>query len=164
MKKNETYTFIAPSSDFNDTETTIYGASQLSSIGDLSTLYCNYCNVSAAKKLIELKVGSEFSSYTSRLKTLSLGNNTLLKKLDVRNCGSLTDPLNLSKCVSIEEIYAEGSSISGMNLADSGYLKKVHLPSTVVTLTLKNQNYIEDFQMESYANIRNLNIVIYSFI
>lgn len=159
LKQGEKYTFTAPTgSNFNDTDTSIFGASQLSSIGDLSPLYCHYCDISKAKKLIELKLGSEHSSYTSKLDSLDLGANTLLKKIDVRNCNSLINPLNLIQCSSIEEILAEGSSISGMNLPSSGYLKTVHLPSTVVTLTLKNQNYIEDFKMESYVNIRTLTI------
>lgn len=158
LKKDESYTFRAPSSNFNDTETAIYGASQISSLGDLSTLYCNYCDVSKATKLVELKLGSENSSYQSRLATLALGNNKLLRKLDVRNCKSLTSPINLKGCIGISEIYAEGSNISSLELADSGYLKIVHLPESVSTLTFRNQNYIEDFSMPSYDNVTILNV------
>ena len=158
LEKNETYTFIAPADNFNDTETAIYGASQISSLGDLSPLYCNYCDVSSATKLIELKLGTEDTDYESRLETLSLGTNRLLKKLDIRNCKSLHNPVDLSGCPSIEEVYAEGSSISSLNLSDSGYLRVVHLPATVSNLTIKNQQYIEDFSIESYKNIKELNI------
>ena len=158
LEKNEPYTFIAPASNFNDTETAIYGASQISSLGDLSGLYCNYCDVSKANKLIELKIGTEATDYESRLETLSLGTNRLLKKLDIRNCKSLTNPVDLSGCPSIEEIYAEGSSISSVNLPDSGYLKVAHLPATVTSLNIKNQKYITDFSMESYMNIKELHV------
>lgn len=158
VKKNEPYTFIAPAENFNDTETAIYGASQISSLGDLSPLYSNYCDVSKATKLIELKIGNEDPTYQSRLTKLTLGTNRLLKKLDVRNCKSLSDPINLSGCPNIEEIYAEGSSISSLQLADSGYLKIVHLPETINTLTIKNQRFIEDFSISSYSNITELNL------
>lgn len=158
VDKNVPYTFVAPADNFSDTETAIYGASQISSLGDLAPLYCNYVNVASATKLIELKLGDEDPTYYSQLKHLSLGTNRLLKKLDIRNCSSLTDPVNLTGCPSIEEIYAEGSSISGIELADSGYLKIVHLPSTLTNLTIKNQNYIEDFSMASYENIKTINL------
>lgn len=174
LKKNETYTFIAPVSGpddaFSDTETAIYGASQLSSIGDLSPLYCNYCDVSKATKLIDLKLGSDSPDYESKLTVLSLGTNRLLKKLDIRNCKSLSNPVDLTGCSGIEEVYAQGSSISSLDLADSGYLKIVHLPDTVSTLTIKNQDYLETFTMTyyneetgeyiaSYRNITKLHIV-----
>lgn len=156
LAKNEPYTFIAPASNFNDTETAIYGASQISSLGDLSPLYCNYCDVSKATKLVELKLGTTDPLYESRLETLSVGTNRLLKKLDIRNCKSLHAPVDLSGCPSIEEIYAEGSSISGVNLSDSGYLRVIHLPASVSNLKVTNQKYIEDFSMESYENIKEL--------
>lgn len=158
VARNEAYTFIAPADNFNDTETAVYGASQISSLGDLAPLYCNYVDVSKATKLIELKVGDEDETYESRLVTLSLGTNRLLKKLDIRNCKSLVSPVDLSGCPNIEEVYAEGSGITGLELADSGYLRVVHLPATLTTLTVKNQQYIEDFSVASYANIKELSI------
>ena len=158
VARNEAYTFIAPADNFNDTETAVYGASQISSLGDLAPLYCNYVDVSKATKLIELKVGDEDETYESRLVTLSLGTNRLLKKLDIRNCKSLVSPVDLSGCPNIEEVYAEGSGITGLELADSGYLRVVHLPETLTTLTVKNQQFIEDFEVKSYANIKELSI------
>ena len=121
--RNETHKFIAAADNFTDLETAIYGASQISSIGDLAPLYCNYCDVSRASKLIELKLGSEDPNYESRLTGVALGANRLLKKLDVRNCKSLEASINLINCGNIEEIYAEGSSTTSISLADSGYLQ-----------------------------------------
>lgn len=158
LAKNEEHTFIAPADNFNDTETAIYGAGQISSLGDLSPLYPNYFDGSKAKKLVSLKLGNEDPTYVSRLETLSLGTNRLLKSLDIRNCSSLHTAVDLKGCTSIEEVYAEGSGITGLELADSGYLKIVHLPETVTTLTIKKQNYLEDFSIPSYDNIKDLNI------
>lgn len=160
LEKNQTYTFnpLNPNEKFNDTETAIFGASQLSSIGDLSPLYCSYCDISKASKLVELKLGSESPNYVSKLRILSLGTNRLLKKLDIRNCKSLTNPVDLSGCIGIEEIYAEGSCISGVELADSGYLRIAHLPETITTLTVKNQKYITDFSMPSFDKLERLRV------
>ena len=91
------------------------------------------------------------------MKTLSVGTNRLLKKIDVRNCPNLTEPLALSGCPNIEEIYATGSGITGVELPLSGYLKVVHLPR-VSNLTLRNQLYINDLRLEGYENIASLNI------
>lgn len=159
VKKGEKCKFSAPANSiFNDFDTLIFGASQISEISDLAPLYCHFCDVASATKLISLTLGSKYPSYTSKLDSINLGANKLLKYLDVRHCNSLINPLNLVECDSIETVLAEGSSISGMDLGESGYLKKVHLPSTVVSLKLKNQNYIEEFTMEAYVNITTLNI------
>ena len=156
---NEVTTFEAPNETFNDTETAIYGASQLSSLGDLSPLYCGSINVSKAEKLTELIIGSDAEGYSNpNLNDLSVGTNNLLKVLNVRNCSSLTDPLALSGCPNIEEIYAAGSGITGIELANSGYLKTIELPATITNLSLKNQLYIETLTLEGYEAIKTINI------
>jgi hypothetical protein len=157
--KNTETTFTAPSEVFNDTETAIYGASELSSIGDLAPLYCGSVNVSKATKLTKLKVGDAKSGYSNtNLTSLSVGTNKLLKTIDVRNCPNLTAPLALSNCPGIEEIYATGTAITGVELPPSGYLKKIYLPNTITNLTLRNQTHIETFSCAGYTNLTTLRI------
>lgn len=159
-EKNVPITF-KPSADseFGDTDTYIYGASEMSSIGDLSPMYCGYVDVSKATKLTELIVGSGVDGYTNtNLKTIAVGTNKLLRKIDVRNCPSLTDPLSLANCPNIQEIYATGSGITGLELPSSGYLKKVYLPGTLTNLTVTNQQYIQKFELEGYDNLTTLRI------
>lgn len=152
-------TFIAPSETFNDTETAIYGASELSSLGDLSPLYCGTVNVSKATKLTEIIIGNGTAGYSNtNLRDLSVGTNKLLKKIDIQNCPNLTEPLALSGCPNIEEIYAQGSGITSIELPDSGYLKIVKLPSTLTNLTVTNQQYIEEFQLDGYDALTTLRI------
>ena len=156
-EKNVPVTFEAPEETFNDTETAVYGASQLSSLGDMAPLYCGYINLSKAEKLIEIKVGDATEGYSNAyLKELSVGTNKLLKKIDVRNCPNLTAPLGLSQCPNVEEIYAAGSGITGVDLINGGYLKTLQLPGTITNLTLKNQIYISDFSMEGYDKLKTL--------
>ena len=159
-ERNESVTF-KPSADseFGDTDTYIYGASEMSSIGDLSPMYCGYVDVSKATKLTELVIGSSVEGYTNtNLKTVSVGTNKLLKKINVCNCPSLTNPLGLKNCPNIQEIYATGSSITGVELPTSGYLKKVYLPGTLTNLTVTNQQYIEEFELDGYNNLTTLRI------
>lgn len=151
--------FEAPDEIFNNTETAIYGASQLSSLGDLSPLYCGSVKAAKATKLTELIVGSGVEGYCNEhLWELAIGTNKLLKKLDVRNCPKLESPLALTGCPNIEEIYATGTSITGIDLVDGGILRIAHLPATVTNLTLKNQLYIEEFTLAGYSNIKTLHI------
>lgn len=159
-EKNVPITF-KPSADseFGDTDTYIYGASEMSSIGDLSPMYCGYVDVSKATKLTELIIGSDVEGYVNtNLKTVSVGTNKLLKKINVCNCPSLTDSLVLANCPNIQEIYATGSSITGIELPKSGYLKKVYLPGTLTNLTVTNQKYIQEFELEGYDNLTTLRI------
>jgi hypothetical protein len=159
-EKNVPVTF-KPSADseFGDTDTYIYGASEMSSIGDLSPMYCGYVDVSKATKLTELIIGSSTKGYTNtNLKTVAVGTNKLLKKINVCNCPSLTDPLVLANCPNIQEIYATGSGITGLELPSSGYLKKVYLPGTLTNLTVTNQQYIEEFELEGYDSLTTLRV------
>ena len=158
-KANVATTFEAPDETFNDTETACFPASQISSLGDLSPLYCGSLNVSKAQKLTELIIGSSIDGYSNpNLIDVSIGTNNLLQKIDVRNCPNLTEPLALANCPNIQEIYATGSGITGLELPSSGYLKKVYLPGTLTNLTVTNQQYIEEFDLEGYDNLTTLRI------
>lgn len=163
---NVPHTFVPPvNSDtgeaekFNNTETAVFGASQLSSLGDLSPLYCGSVKVAKAKKLVELIVGSGIDGYRNEnLWELEVGANKLLQKIDVRNCPKFVTPLGLANCPNIQEIYATGSGITGVELPKSGYLKKAYLPGTLTNLTVTNQQYIEEFELEGYDSLTTLRI------
>lgn len=159
LEANETFTFVAPNETFNDTETAIYGASQLSSLGDLAPLYLGYIDVGAAKKLVELKIGDGTEGYqNNNLYHLAVGSNRLLKKIDIQNCVGFDQALVLTGCPNIEEVYAKGSGITGVELPDAGYLKVLQLPATISNLTLKNQHYIEDLTIEGYNKLKTITI------
>lgn len=160
IEKNTPTTFHASAdSEFGDTDTYIYGASEMSSIGNLASLYCGYVDVSKATKLTELIIGSDVEGYSNtNLKTITVGTNKLLKKVNICNCPNVVDPLGLSNCPNIQEIYATGSGITGLELPSSGYLKKVYLPGTLTNLTVTNQQYIQEFSLEGYDNLTTLRI------
>lgn len=129
---------------FNDTETVVLGASEISSIGDLSALYCSIVDVSAAGKLTELKVGSSVTNYrNTMLREVKTEANPLLKRLDLTNCVRLQQPINVENCNNIEEIYAWGTSVPGVTLPGAGYLKTLYLPSTTANLIITNQPMLE---------------------
>lgn len=159
---NDTYTMRAPEGmQFNDTETIIYGASLITSLGDLSPLYVGSVDVSRMTKLKELIVGSPTEGYKNRnLRTLSIGQNKLLQKLDIRNCTDYSEPLGLGACVNITEVYAEGSAITAVNLPDGGNLSLLHLPETITNLTIKNQPALRDARF-SIAGVTKLSTIVF---
>lgn len=160
--RGSSYTLECPLDNVNDTEIYIYSASQLADVGDLSGLKVGYAEFSMATKLQSLKLGDGSASYSNaNLTELYLGNNTLLKTLDVRNCpnlglGDVQQSVDISGCANIEEVYFDGTSITGLTLPNGGILKKLHLPGTITNLTLRNQTALTEFTMPSYTNVTTL--------
>lgn len=157
--RNVAYTLACPLSNVNDTEIYIYSASQLQSIGDLSGLMVGYADFSMATRLQSLKVGDAADSYSNgNLTELYLGNNTLLRTLDARNCPNLKQAVDVSGCTNIEHLYFEGTAVTGVQLPNGGILKTLHLPGTVTNLTIRNQTGITDFVIGGYDNISTLRL------
>lgn len=137
----------------------------LKDIGDISGFKAGYADFSSATKLQKLIIGSTEPGYTNeKLQGLRVGANHLLTYLDARNCTALgtgdgsevTPVIDLSNCVSIEEVYFDGTSIKGCTFPVGGYLKKVHLPGTITTLELRNHPGLEELQLDSAENIESL--------
>lgn len=137
----------------------INDADMLTSLGDLSSLMVELIDVSKATHLTHLKVGDASEGYVNNnLVSVTHGNNTLLRTVDYRNCQSLAMTVDMSGCTNIEEVYFDGTSITGLSLPNGGILKVLHLPGTVTNLTIRNQKKITDFTMPSYANITTLRL------
>ena len=143
--------------DSNEQETYIYSASQLKDIGDLSPFYAKTMKVAAATKLQKLIVGNASADYKNEnLRQLELGENTLLKILDVRNCVNLgkndeqnaTPIVDVRNCTNIEELYFTGTQIKGIQLPDGGTIKTLLLPGTMQSLIIRNQPIIETLQID----------------
>ena len=153
--------FENPLDAVNDSEIYIYNASSLAAVGDLAPMKVGYANFSYATRIQVIKVGSSAEGYTNNnLNELYLGNNTLLKILDVRNCPNLGTgnqrSIDLSGCINIEEAYFDGTSIKGVSIANGCSINTLHLPNTIVNLTLKNLNKLTNLQIGGYSNITTL--------
>lgn len=161
--RGSSYTLEDPLDNVNDTEILIFSASQLKSIGDISGLEVGLCDLSRATKLQSIKLGDSSADYTNpNLKQLTFGNNALLKIIDCRNCINLgtgvTSAPDISGCANVEEVYFDGTAITGLTLPNGGVLRALHLPATVANLTIRNQSYLTDFSMPSYENITTLRL------
>lgn len=142
----------------NDTAdiTLIYGASFIRAIGDLSKCYVGDNDFSKASRLQSLTIGSDVDGYENTFMTkISLGNNKLLEYLDVKNITGLNSVIDLSQCSNLIELHAEGSGATGVVFANGGKLQKAYLPP-IISLTMKNLNDIEEFNVENYDNLQTL--------
>ena len=161
--RNTPSTLLCPLDNVNDTEIYIYSASQLASVGDLSGFKVGFADFSMATKLQSIKVGDSDANYDNQnLTALTLGNNVLLKTLDVRNCSGLgtgdQKTVDISGCEIIENVYFDGTAIAGVTLPNGGVLKVLHLPATITNLSILNQKAITDLTVASYANISTLRL------
>ena len=162
-QRNVATTLVCPLDNVNDTEIYVYSASQLASVGDLSGLLVGFADFSMATKIQDLKIGDSSIGYSDEnLKSLTLGNNVLLKTIDVRNCTGLgtgdQKTVDLSGCSNIEEVYFDGTNINGVSLPNGGVLRKLHLPATITNFTLLNQGSITELVVPSYQNITTLRL------
>ena len=138
-------------------ETSIYSGDLITDLGDLSIFYPNEINFAKGVRLKRLKIGDAASTYSNaNLTTLDVSNSPLLESIDCRNCPNLASTINLENSPRLEEAYFEGTSITGINLADGCLIETLHLPSSVTTLVLENLNKLSDFQIGSYNNISTL--------
>lgn len=158
-QKNVPVHIKAPAIQFNDTETIIFGAGQISSLGDLSPLYPGSVDVSKMTKLVELLIGSGAEGYrNTNMEVLSVGANNLLRKLDIRNCPNLKQAIDLALCINIREIWAEGTGTSAVVLPEGGNLTLLHLPDTITNLTVRNQTELTDAGLV-LAGVQNLSTI-----
>lgn len=156
--RGQTYTVTAlTGANLNDTETYLYAASMIQSIGDLSALYPGYTNFSSGIKLRDILVGSGAEGYSNtNFTSIDIANNPLLEKLNLQNLPRLAMSVNVESCVNMTEILADGSSITGIVFPTGGKIETAHLPGTLASITAKSLYYLDDLTIDGYDNIATL--------
>lgn len=158
-KKNVKYTMVCPLDNMSDTEVYIYSADRIADIGDLSHLKVGLAEFSMATKLQSILLGSSEEGYeNTKLFSLTVGKNELLTTVNVENCTSLVNPVDMSGCHGLETLKAKGSALTGVNLPNGGHLRVLELPETITNLTIQNQKGIESLVVEGYDNLTTLRI------
>ena len=159
VEKNVEYEFVSSATGAEDRVIGINDADMITSLGDLSPHMVELIDLSKMTHLLSLKLGDGAADYVNNaLTSVTFGNNILLRSLDIRNCPNLATVPDVSGCTNIEEIYAEGSGITGLKLPAGGILKTLHLPATVVSLQVVDQPQLADFSIPSYSQITTLRL------
>lgn len=152
------YDIECPFTTMDDTAVLIYCSSMIQSMGDISTCYIHDNDFSKASRLRELIIGNTTEGYQNTFLTnLGIGNNTLLKKLDIQNTPNLAQTLNLSACGNLEELYAHGSGLTGVTFADSGNIRIAQLPA-ITSITMRNLAYLTGLDIAAFDNLTTLTI------
>lgn len=163
-EKNKTYDIIPsdPNLRFNDTETIIYGASNILSFGDMSDKYAGSVAIDKASKITNLQLGANSPYYNENITGAGLtigAGNTTLKNIDLRGCTKLTKVTGLNQITSIEKIYAQRTGITSFDFSTDGVnLNEIHYPKTIADIKLVNAKNIAYDKMDipSFTNIKSV--------
>ena len=145
----------------HDTEVWINSADQIMALRGLPKLELDTLDISKAINLQELDLAATPEAPNYNLKGLTLSNNTLLKKLDVKYCPNLgtgtISYVDASGCTSLEEAYFNGTSITSITLPKGGLLKKITLPNTIKDLKIIGHQEITDLVVEGLEDGLQIN-------
>ena len=149
-ERDQVYTVdFSAQEKLNDTVINIYSAQMIQEIGDMSRLYPGTVNLSAARRLRSLQVGSSTEGYAnSNLESLTIGENTMLEYLYVQNLSHANTGLNLDKCVSLLYLDASGSGFTSYDFATGGLLRTAYIEAPT------------SLSMISLHSLENANLVI----
>ena len=159
MERGKSYEYVWSASGAEDAVIGINDADMLTSLGDLSGLQVETIDISLATHLTSLKIGDKSEDYSNKnLTSVTFGNNILLQSIDLRNCSALNSSIDVSGCTNVEEVYCDGTSITGINLPNGGVLKTLHLPDTITNLTIRNQPSLTDFVLNDSTKLTTLRL------
>lgn len=157
-KRNTEYLIESPIPYMNDTEVYPYSASMLKSIGDVSGFYPRILYMDNGIKMTDIHVGSSADGYKNNNMTeFTVNNNILLEHLNIQNTPNLKQSLSLANCANLEDLYAEGSGITGVIFAKGGKISIAHLPA-IASLTANNLQFLTDLTFEGYDNFTTVSI------
>lgn len=122
-------------------ETIIYPASALNSINGIASLMINEADFSQANKLESLILGSP-TIINTKLASVRLGQNSVLRHFDMRNYSAYSEPIDLSTYISLETVYLSGTRMISVGLPSGGILVTVQYPETITSIRIENQPYL----------------------
>lgn len=166
VKRGQVYNVPIKIVSANDSTCYYYLANFIQSLSGIYPLYPTYINLGAASKLRTIEIGSDNEGYyNNNLETATFGGNTMLEKAHVQNVGkgSVNEdglgPLDLKALYSLKDLRMNGSTYSGLALADGGVIETLHL-NGVKTLQMSNLENLTTFEVDGdiYDNLYSLSI------
>lgn len=147
-RRNVPTTIHCPTDSLGDTETYIFTASNLTAISSLAGMKPKFVLATTAKRLQELIIGSGETGYRNlNLNQVGVGNNRMLRLLDLRGCPELKTALDLSGLTSLQRFLASGSGLTGVSFARGCPLTEIRLPA-VTSLTALELKEVTEFLMD----------------
>ena len=144
-KAGQEYEIGADFTSADDTMINIYAANRIMALDGISPCYIKTNRFGNATKLKKLIIGNHTPGYSNPyMETLNLGNNYLLKELDLTGCDGLKGSLNMTKLGNLETLIADGTSLESVTFATNGKISSASLPATITTAIMKNLAYLTD--------------------
>jgi hypothetical protein len=136
----------------------IYSAPFIRSLGDISACYPYSVSIGNANKLKELIVGNGDDGYDSPQDvSLEFGSNPLLEKINIENISGYKGSLDLSALNNLKELYAHGTSTSGVTFADGGKIEIAELPA-INAITMKNLIYLTNLDVVDWSKLTRMTV------
>lgn len=172
VKAGETVILRCLTDNANDTETYIYSADRIANIEGIADWNIGTADFAAATKLQKLIIGKdEIVDITqedgstvqgqwtnANCHEITVGNNELLSEFNIQYCIGLTSTIDMTGCLSLQKVYAKGSTVPGFLLPVGTRIEHLELPDTITNFTIRDQVRFKTLDMPSYANITTLRV------
>ena len=137
-RAGETCSMEIELSGTGDQQNAIQGASYLQDIGDWYDKNVQGSMVIQGRMLREIRLGSKTGHIVISITSLTISNCTSLQKLVLSNIATLSGTLNLTSCTHLQEVYADGTSLSQMKLPTGGSMRVIEFSPRNQYLSLSN--------------------------
>lgn len=121
-----------------DQQNAIQGASYLQDIGDWHNKNVTGSMIIQGRMLRDIRLGSKDAPVVISISSLTLSNCVSLQRLLLSNIATLAGTLNLSACSHLQEIYADGTSLTQIVLPSGGGLRVIQYSRLNQYLSLSN--------------------------
>ena len=137
-RAGETCSMVIELSGTGDQQNAIQGASYLQDIGDWYDKNVQGSMVIQGRMLREIRLGSKTENIVISITSLTISNCASLQKLVLSNIATLSGTLNLTSCTHLQEVYADGTSLSQMKLPTGGSMRVIEFSPRNQYLSLSN--------------------------
>lgn len=121
-----------------DQQNAIQGASYLQDIGDWHDKNVSGSMIIQGRMLRDIRLGSKTEPVIISISLLTLSNCASLQRLLLSNITSLSGTLNLANCTHLQEVHADGTSLTQMVLPTGGGLRIIEYSKFNQYLSLSN--------------------------
>ena len=137
----------------------INGMSYIASVGDLYANTLKEAVGVSGRLLRELLIGSHTADpddIKSTVTAVTIDNATSLRTLDLAQLPTLAGTVNLAACANLREVYAGGTALASVVLADGGPLDTLVLGDNIATLSLLGKQMLTNLTIGSNSRLANV--------
>lgn len=158
--KDKWYEFKGVIENEKDNNIEIRGANNIMYVDGLEQLNCSALHVGNAENLVEINIPK-----SKNIQILELGNNTMLQKLNCKDCVNLgindnNKSINLEGCINLKHLDVSNTKIAEVVLnSKGGSLEYFDLSNTLITnLSVHGQEFLPEIKLDNCKDLSTVNI------